>query len=238
MNRSRHNPDRPPPSALPPGTDDPPAARVVGEPALDEPAVGKPAVEDPAVARAVKKLLAGDRASAAAGIRLLEAGPGRARLEMTVRADMANGHGTCHGGYVFLLADTAFAVACNGHGPPAVAASCDIVYLRPVRVGDRLVAEAHERATAGRTGITDVTVRRMGVPGGPRPSRPGGDRPGEFSAERSREPVGEVVAEFRGRSRVVTGSPAREPGGERESGEGRSERVTDAELPAPTCRSS
>lgn len=193
MNPADSGPHRSPPALVPPAARERAASGIEDGLARDDPGVEDPRVEDPAVARAVKRLLAGDRASAAAGIRLLEAGPGRARLEMTVRADMANGHGTCHGGFVFLLADTAFAVACNGHGPAAVAASCDIVYLRPVRVGDTLVAEAHERTTAGRTGITDVTVRRTAPSGGHRlPPSVG-------------EAVGEVVAEFRGRSRVVKG---------------------------------
>jgi acyl-CoA thioesterase len=145
---------------------------------------------------------------------------------MTVRPDMTNGHGTCHGGFVFLLADTAFAVACNSHGPAAVAASCDIVYLRPVRVGDTLVAVAHERTTAGRSGITDVTVRRT-TPSG------GGQLP--LSAG---EAAGEVVAEFRGRSRVVKGSPAGEPDGRRGPTGTESDGAPDAEPVTSDTRSS
>ena len=73
---------------------------------------------------------------------------------------MINGHNICHGGYVFLLADTAFAFACNTHGPVTVAATCDITFLAPAHLGDELIAEATERHRAGRSGIYDVTVRR------------------------------------------------------------------------------
>ena len=116
-----------------------------------------------------------DEASRGLGIELLDAGKGQARVRMTVTAAMVNGHGTAHGGYVFLLADTAFACACNSHGPVTVAAGCDIDFLRPARLGDELEAVAAERALSGRSGIYDVTVSRGG----------------------------EVVAEFRGRSRVL-----------------------------------
>jgi acyl-CoA thioesterase len=116
-----------------------------------------------------------DQASQGLGIELLEAASGQATVRMTVTAAMVNGHGTAHGGYVFLLADTAFACACNSHGPVAVAAGADISFLRPARLGDTLVAVATERAVSGRSGIYDVTVRC-------------GDA---------------VVAEFRGRSRVI-----------------------------------
>jgi acyl-CoA thioesterase len=120
-----------------------------------------------------------DEASKGLGIELLEAGDGRARVRMTVTATMVNGHGLAHGGFVFLLADTAFACACNSHGPVSVAAGCDIDFLRPARAGDELVAVATERAVSGRSGLYDVTVTR----------------------------AGDVIAEFRGRSRVI-GAPA------------------------------
>lgn len=106
---------------------------------------------------------------------LVEAGEGTAVVRMTIRASMVNGHAIAHGGYVFLLADTAFACACNSRGPVTVAAGADITFVVPARQGDVLVAIAGERVSFGRSGIYDVTVRR--------------DE--------------EVVAEFRGRSRTV-----------------------------------
>ena len=101
-----------------------------------------------------------DGASQALGMTLDEVGPGMARLRMTIRADMLNGVGTCHGGLVFALADSAFAFACNSGNDVTVAASCDISFLQPGRLGDVLVATAVERYRGGRNGITDVTVRR------------------------------------------------------------------------------
>ena len=98
---------------------------------------------------------------------------------MRVTDAMVNGHAVAHGGFVFLLADTAFACACNSHGPVTVAAGADISFVRPARSGDLLSAFAKERVTSGRSGIYDVTVTRDG----------------------------DVVAEFRGRSRVI--SPGR-----------------------------
>jgi acyl-CoA thioesterase len=106
---------------------------------------------------------------------LVQAGPGTAVVRMRVAMQMLNGHAIGHGGYVFMLADTAFSVACNSDGPVTVAAGADISFLAPVREGDVLVAAAAERVRYGRSGIYDVTVRR-------------GD---------------EIVAEFRGRSRTV-----------------------------------
>lgn len=103
-----------------------------------------------------------DRASQALGMALEEIRPGYARLRMTVRADMLNGHGACHGGLVFALADSAFAFSCNSRGVLTVAAGCSIEYLAPAREGDELVAEARERSLEGRTGVYDVDVRRAG----------------------------------------------------------------------------
>jgi acyl-CoA thioesterase len=120
-------------------------------------------------------MFAADRASLGLGMELAEVGDGTAVVRMAVRADMLNGHGIAHGGYVFLLADTAFACACNSRGPVTVAAGADISFIAPVREGEELVARAAERVSFGRSGIYDVTVRR-------------GD---------------EVVAEFRGRSREI-----------------------------------
>jgi acyl-CoA thioesterase len=119
--------------------------------------------------------LAADRAARELGMELLEVGDGTAIVRMMVRADMVNGHAIAHGGYVFLLADTAFACACNSRGPVTVAAGADIVFVAPAREGELLVAAARERVSYSRSGIYDVTVRR-----------------GE-----------QIVAEFRGRSRVA-----------------------------------
>lgn len=116
-----------------------------------------------------------DLASRSLGIELLEAGKGRATVRMRVTPEMVNGHAVTHGGYVFLLADTAFACACNSHGAVTVAAGADIAFLRPTSAGDVLTAYAVERVTRGRSGIYDVTVTSDG----------------------------EVVAEFRGRSRAL-----------------------------------
>jgi acyl-CoA thioesterase len=101
-----------------------------------------------------------DLASRHLGIRIEQVAPGRATARMLVRDTMINGHDICHGGYVFLLADTAFAFACNTYGPVTVAAACDVVFLGPARLGDELIAEATERHRFGRSGIYDVTVRR------------------------------------------------------------------------------
>jgi acyl-CoA thioesterase len=99
-----------------------------------------------------------DPASQALGMTLDAIRPGFARMRMRVRDDMLNGHGTCHGGYIFMLADSAFAFACNSHNFNTVGAGCTIDYLAPGRPGDVLVAEAVEQALAGRTGVYDVVV--------------------------------------------------------------------------------
>ena len=99
-----------------------------------------------------------DHASRGLGMQVLRAGPGEAVLTMRVTQAMVNGHGICHGGFIFALADSAFAFACNSHGDRAVAQHCSITFLRPGRVGEMLRAEAQERVRAGRTGITDVRV--------------------------------------------------------------------------------
>jgi acyl-CoA thioesterase len=116
-----------------------------------------------------------DLASRALGMELVEAYEGRATVTMTVTDAMINGYGMAHGGYVFLLADSAFGCACNTYGPTTVASGGEIDFVRPVRVGEQLVAVAAERARYGRSGIYDVTIRRDG----------------------------EVVAEMRGRSRIL-----------------------------------
>ena len=124
---------------------------------------------------AAQVMFEADAASRSLGIELIEVTPGRAVLRMPVAASMVNGHGMAHGGYIFLFADTAFACACNSHGPATVAAGADITFVAPAREGDELRAVAEERTRYGRSGIYDVTVRR------------GAD----------------VIAEFRGRSRTL-----------------------------------
>lgn len=99
-----------------------------------------------------------DPASQALGMQLDAIRPGYARMSMRVRADMLNGHGSCHGGYIFMLADSAFAFACNSHNHNTVGAGCTIEYLAPGRAGDVLQAEATEQALAGKTGVYDVVV--------------------------------------------------------------------------------
>jgi len=99
-----------------------------------------------------------DPASQALGMTLDEIRPGYARMSMRVRGDMLNGHGSCHGGYIFMLADSAFAFACNSHNFNTVGAGCTIDYLAPGREGDLLVAEAVEQALSGKTGVYDIAV--------------------------------------------------------------------------------
>jgi acyl-CoA thioesterase len=101
---------------------------------------------------------ADDRASPGLGMALDAVGPGRATMSMEVAPRMVNGHGTCHGGFIFALADSAFAFACNTRNERAVASHCSIAFLRPANLGDRLVAVAEERTVAGRSGIYDIRV--------------------------------------------------------------------------------
>lgn len=103
-----------------------------------------------------------DRATKFLGMDLVEVTPGRARLTMRVQPDMVNGHGVCHGGMIFTLADSAFAYACNSYNQNTVASACAVDFLAPARIGDVLEAEAAERSLAGRTGVYDVTVRIQG----------------------------------------------------------------------------
>ena len=126
--------------------------------------------------RAAAAMYEADLASRHLGIQIDQIAPGRATARMQVRDTMLNGHAICHGGYVFLLADTAFAFACNTYGPTTVAAACDVVFLGPAHLGDELIAEATERHRFGRSGIYDVTVRLPDTP---------------------------VIAEFRGHSRTL-----------------------------------
>ena len=123
--------------------------------------------------RAATLMYAGDNASRSLGIVIEGVAPGQATARMRVSPAMVNGHAIAHGGYIFLLADTAFAFACNTYGP-TVAAAAEIVFMQRVSEGEELIAEARERTHFGQSGIYDVTVRSG---------------------------AGEVVAEFRGHSR-------------------------------------
>ena len=109
--------------------------------------------------RVAHGMLAAEGTGPAWGIRIEEARAGYARLSMTVRADMLNGHRIVHGGMVFALADTAFAYVCNGRNEKTVAAQAGIVFLGSAAEGDTLIAEAEESAIAGRSGVTRVSVR-------------------------------------------------------------------------------
>ena len=102
-----------------------------------------------------------DRASQGLGIRVAGVGPGRAELTMTVRPDMLNGHAICHGGFIFSLADSAFAFACNSYNLNTVASGCAIDFVAPAREGDVLTAFARERSASGRTGVYDIEVRNQ-----------------------------------------------------------------------------
>jgi acyl-CoA thioesterase len=117
--------------------------------------------DDDAAARATRvaqAMFERDRASQALGIRIIGVRPGWARLSMTVRDDMVNGHGLCHGGMVFSLADSAFAFACNSYNDATVAAAASIDYLAAARAGDELTAEAAELWRSRRSGLYEITV--------------------------------------------------------------------------------
>ena len=120
-----------------------------------------------------------DRAADALGMKLIGVRPGYARIQMTVREDMVNLHGTAHGGLVFTLADSAFSYACNSHNKVAVASSCSIDFLRPAHLGETLTATAVEQALIGRSGVYDVRVENK---------------------------RGELVALFRGKSAQIRGT--------------------------------
>lgn len=129
--------------------------------------------------RSAEAMWVRDNASQALGMTIEAVGPGHARLAMTVREDMVNGHAICHGGLVFALADSAFAFACNSYDETTVAGQCEISFLLPARLGDRLTADCRERHKRGRSGIYDTTVTNQ---------------------------KGETVALFRGWSRSIGGS--------------------------------
>ncbi|TDD70227.1 hydroxyphenylacetyl-CoA thioesterase PaaI [Jiangella aurantiaca] len=133
--------------------------------------------------RASEAMWAADTASRALGMTIEQVSPGTAVVSMRVRPDMVNGHGVCHGGLVFALADSAFAVAGNTHNRRTVAQGADITFVAPAREGDRLLAVAHEKFRGGRSGICDVTVYRDD------------DRAGRAT-----------IALFRGRSREIPGT--------------------------------
>jgi acyl-CoA thioesterase len=100
-----------------------------------------------------------DRTTQGLGMEILRVKPGYALIAMAVRGDMVNGHHMCHGGFMFTLADSAFAYACNSYNQNTVASSCNIDFLAPAHEGDVLEAEAVERSLSGRTGVYDITVR-------------------------------------------------------------------------------
>ena len=129
--------------------------------------------------RCAAAMWADDQASRRLGMQLMAVAPGRSTLSMTVREDMVNGHGSCHGGFIAALADSAFAFACNTYDEVTVAAGFDITFVAPARLGDELVADAVERSRFGRSGLYDVTV----------------------SCHRGADD--KVIAEFRGRSRSL-----------------------------------
>jgi acyl-CoA thioesterase len=146
----------------------------------------------------VERMFAADVASRALGMQIVDVGAGRASVRMPITEQMVNGHGIGHGGYTFLVADSAFAFACNGDGVPNVAAACDIVFVTPTRAGDVLEATAVRRHQAGRNGIYDVTVRRVAAAGA---SLSGGSGTGDSGTDGSGTDA--VVAEFRGIARAV-----------------------------------
>jgi len=117
-------------------------------------------LNDPqALARAVgKTMFAVDAASQGLGMTIEDIGPGHARISMSVRGDMLNGHQICHGGFIFALADSTFAFACNSHNLNTVASGCTIDFLAPAYERDRLTAVAQEQSLAGRTGVYDIVV--------------------------------------------------------------------------------
>jgi acyl-CoA thioesterase len=129
----------------------------------------------------VLRMWADDEASRALGMDAVVIETDHAEVRMTVTDAMVNGHDIAHGGYLFTLADSAFALACNSRGATTVAAGADITFVAAARRGDVLVADARVRAAYGRSGITDVTV--------------------------TREEDGALIAEFRGRSRTIAGIP-------------------------------
>jgi acyl-CoA thioesterase len=134
---------------------------------------------DEVARRSAEAMWAGDRASRSLGMEILDVGPGRATVRMTVTDDMVNGHAIGHGGYTFTLADSAFAFACNSYNRVTVAAGAEIRFRAPTRLGDVLTATATERQRAGRDGTYDISVSNA---------------------------AGTVVATFVGRSKEIGGT--------------------------------
>jgi acyl-CoA thioesterase len=134
--------------------------------------------------RVAAGMYARDRASQAMGMQISAIGPGYAELTMTVRPDMLNGHAICHGGFIFTLADSAFAFACNSYNLTTVASGCAIDFVAPAREGDVLAAMARERSVSGRTGVYDIEVTNQ---------------------------RGETVAYFRGKSYRIKGHVIEDP---------------------------
>ena len=108
--------------------------------------------------RVARAMLDRDPASQKLGMHIGAIAPGHAEVTMTVRPDMLNGHAICHGGFIFTLADSAFAYACNSYNLSTVASGCAIDFVAPAREGDVLTARAAERSVAGRTGVYDIDV--------------------------------------------------------------------------------
>ena len=108
--------------------------------------------------RVARAMLDRDPASQKLGMRIANVAPGHAEVSMAVRPDMLNGHAICHGGFIFTLADSAFAYACNSYNLSTVASGCAIDFVAPAREGDVLTARAAERSAAGRTGVYDIEV--------------------------------------------------------------------------------
>src|SRR5215831_11206161 len=111
--------------------------------------------------RVAEGMYSRDRASQALGMKIASVDPGHAEMTMTVRADMLNGHAICHGGFIFTLADSTFAFACNSYNLITVASGCAIDYMAPAREGDVLTAHARELSVSGRTGVYDIEVKNQ-----------------------------------------------------------------------------
>lgn len=140
--------------------------------------------------RCAEAMYDADAASRGVGMQVTHVAAGRATVRMTITGQMLNGHGIGHGGYTFMLADTAFAIACNTYDVATVAAACDIVFLAPTKEGDLLEATATQRHRGSRRGVYDISVARLSA-------QTGADRSAGGGVER------EVVAEFRGISQAT-----------------------------------
>jgi len=131
-------------------------------PFMSEELVPEPVSSDVELAQAAAQaMFERDAASKGLGMKIKSMAPGSACVEMPVRVDMLNGHQTCHGGYIFTLADSAFAFACNSHNQNTVSSGCNIDYLLPAYPGDVLTATATELSRGRKTGVYDVTVRNQ-----------------------------------------------------------------------------